>query len=277
LTAPRLVFRAVFGWTALVLLLALGLVTLTTAVETTASAPHALLAALLRGPGLLLPLLPAAVGLGAGLAAARMEARGERAALQASGLGPGRTGRAAAAAGLLWALLGAGLQGGLVWPAERAARAWVPAPTADWVLLDGLALRPADETAIRVGEGRLERVAAGEIDPARFVEARELERPAQSRLPLLWSHGGPAGLRELQGRGGRLVQAGLLAWLCWLPLGRSPGSQVGLALLLSLGLCGGDLLFGALAAQGRLGGLVAVGLPVVILSAILVFGLRRRG
>lgn len=254
--AHRDVARQVAGWTAAVFLGSAGLVWMAGAVE---SARHGLLAALLGAaltvPGVLVPLSPLLTALGAALAAARMEARGERAALEACGLSPWRSGRSAAAVGLavgalVWALSAGGLA-----PLEQASTALRGGrPAAPWLWVDGEAVRTADGARVRLAEdGLVLRPGDGDGPSEEALALAHMRAsPRTANAAALAGLDWPPVVVERQSRWARVFSAAALAMAAWLPLGRSATAQIGAALGLGLAWQMADLLLQALASQGQL-------------------------
>ena len=88
----RVVASPIVSWLALVAMAGACLIAMAGAVETVRlGGAAAALAALYGVPGVLVPLAPLLVAVAVGLAAARMDARGERLALEAAGVSPSRT------------------------------------------------------------------------------------------------------------------------------------------------------------------------------------------
>ncbi len=219
MTALLLVIRNAAGWTALVTAAVIGLVAVATAVDAGADA-----SAWRRTPGVVVQLTPLIAALGAGLAAARMAARGERLALQAAGLAPARTGLATLAVGAALGLAGWMTHDHLA--GEPSSRAWV------WV--DDALVRRPDGLVVRVDGERLVPLP-DRATPAEMARAAQLLRPSAAAGEVLRSSTAQTAVAERRRRGLRAVACGGLAWLAWLPLAGTPGGQVAAALALGMG------------------------------------------
>jgi lipopolysaccharide export LptBFGC system permease protein LptF len=267
--AGRLVLRTAFGWTSLVALALSALTWLSTSVEAVArGAGEVLLAGLAQVPTLLVLLSPLVVLLGTALAAAWMDARGERTALSAMGLGPVRTGLFALALGAAWGLL-------QLVAADHLHRI-TEAPSADWVWLeDGTAFRPEDRLAVRARDGLVEGVAGAPSAEAVDAASQQL-RPQTASARSLDGDAIPLRL-EWHGRRARGVACALLAFLAWLPIGATADRQVLGALAAGLVYLSADATLRAFAAWGHVTPIVGgwsatAGLAVVVAIAA---GLRR--
>lgn len=269
------------GWVLLVLCLLLGFAGLATAVEQSElGVAAALTAGLWAAPVLVLPLSPLCAALGAALLAARLESRGEWAALQALGWSPQRSGLALVLVGLV---LGAA-QWGLVGPVGAAALArsegLLGQSASTWVWLGDRAVRPEDGAAWRVREGRLEAVEGWSADPETMALARMRQQPRAASHAALRDAPGWAAQAERQARLARVLSAAAWAWLAWLPLGGLRGSRrVGLVLVLALGWSGLDLALQAAVGQHiltpLLGGWGGALLLLLACGLVLVLAQRR--
>ena len=274
MTALGLVFRVVGAWTLLVLLLVSGLAWITTAVDAAGSGPaRAGLVAALLTPGLVVRIMPLICALGAGLAAARMMARGERVALENAGLAPARTGGAALLVGLLCGGLGWGAHADLVHRAEARVSALQPVALPAWVWTDGGPVRRTDGLQIVLSGGQI--IGVQQTDLSEIWSEGQLQQPALASYRALQTTDRLPVRLERQWRWARIAACAGLAWLCWLPWARSPQGQVLAALL--LGLCWQLTGLGlqGMALQGWLSPLfVALG-PAVLMGLGVWFGTAR--
>lgn len=250
--ADRLVARAVARWLVLVVVAAAALAWLATAVEAGVGPGAALAGGALRVPGLLVPLLPVLCALGAGLAAARLQARGERVALEASGRGPLATGRAALGVGLLAGILGWGVHAVGVPRAESRADALLGAPDVAWVWVEAGAVRLADGLGVRLEADAVVDVGPWPLDAPTRERALARQSPRRAGAADLRGTTAIPAVAERHARLARVVASGLLALLGWLPLSRRPTRQAGLALAAGLTWASVDLVLRLGAAQGRL-------------------------
>lgn len=261
-----LVAREVGSWTAVVLCGALGLIWITGAVEGVRAGGLGLALAALRAPSALVALCPLLAALGAALAAARAEGRGERVALEGAGWAPLRTGLAAAAVGLLLGLGQWGVADHLLHRAEGLAARLEGAPRQGWVWLEGAAVRLPDGVRVeaRGGEiGAITRLSAAEMQDPALELARAAARPRlASGEALAVSPWAPAAV-ERQARRARVLGSAGLALLGWLPWSRRPARQVGAVLVLALAFQLAELVTLALAAQGRLPAAAGWALPAL--------------
>lgn len=238
LAAGRRTASLVLGWAGAWVLLSVlavaGLAWLTTAVEAAGLGPGAAaLVALARVPAILVFAGPAVLGLGIGLASARADATGARTALQSSGWSARRSGRVLLPLGLVFGgglMLGADHLApvGMHWADQRSGVA-----PAEWVWLQGEAVRLRDGVRVRWQADRLQLVPdSSPPDPAELALAAHRLRPASAPAAALKDAPGGAAQAERGRRWGRLLGGAGLAYLCWLPLGRTPGRQLlaGLAL-----------------------------------------------
>ncbi len=253
--ADGLVAREVAAWTAVVVLGAFGLSWVTGAVESARSGLGGLLISALRAPEALVALTPLLAALGAGLAAARLEARGERVALESAGWAPARGGLVAAGVGLAlglaqWALADHGLHRADALSGALAGRA-----EEGWVWLDGSAVRLPDGAEVQARGGELgaitRRAPASLADPA-LARARMAQRPRSASGEALAESTFTPARAERGARRARVLGAAALAMAGWLPWSRRPSRQLAAVLILGLGWQLADFLLGALVAQGRL-------------------------
>ncbi len=254
-TTDGLVFREVGSWTAVVLLGAAGLGWVTGAVERARLGSSGLLLSALEVPVALVALAPLLAGLGAALAAARLEGRGERVALEGAGWAPARLGLAAAAVGALLGLLQWGVADHGLHRARALADALGGKAPSGWVWTGAGAVRLSDGARVQAGGGEIraiDQLSAAELaDPALDL-ARMVQTPrAASGEALARSELVPA-RAERAARRARVLGAAGLALLCWLPWSRRPSRQLGAALLLGMSWQLLELVTGALVAQGRL-------------------------
>jgi hypothetical protein len=222
-----------------------------------------------RVPGLVVPLLPLLCALGAGLAAARLGAQGERLALESVGLSPVRTGLAALGVGLVVGGLGWLVHATLVPLAD--AKSGADAPT--WVWVEDGAVRVEDGLSIQIRDDVITQVSRdADLDPAGIRLAAARQRPASASAADLREAAGVPARAERAARAARVVACGVLAWLGWMPLARRPTVQAAAAFSIGLTLMGVHGVLGAAAAQGRLPvGLGAWGaalLAVLLLAAV---------
>lgn len=251
----RMVAREVAAWTAVVVAGALGLAWVTGAVERLRAGSHAPLLAALRAPEAVVLLTPLLAALGAALAAARLEARGERTALEGAGYPPWRSGLAAAGVGLGLGLLQWGVADHLLYRAGALSEALEGRAAEGWVWLGGAAVRLPDGLRVEAHDGVLGRIdqlppadlAAPELDLARMRQ-----RPRMASGEALSGAGTAPAVAERAGRRARVLAAMVLALLGWLPWSRLPARQVGAVLVLGLSWQLVDLLVGAMVAQGLL-------------------------
>jgi len=247
----------VAGWTGLTLALLLGLAMLAGAVEGVRyGLGRAGTLATLEALPLVVPLVPLACALGAGLAAARLRAHGEAVALEASGLAPARVALVAAVVGLGVGALGLLVHDAVVpAAAERAlalrAELGEGGDVGGWLWTEGGLVRVADGRNVPVDGGHVG--AAGPpapVDGALLRRARALRSPAVASPADLAGDAPPLRVERMQ-RSGRVLACALLAGLAW--LGPRPrGARVLPALALGIGFQALALATGALAAGGQL-------------------------
>lgn len=275
----RLVLAQATSWSAVVVAAAAGLAAVLTAVDGGGSLePEAALAVgALRVPGLLVFLLPLLCGLAAGLASARLLARGERLVLELAGVAPSSVAGLGCVAALGLASLGWMVHDRVVPVAESLADALGGHDEAPWVFLDGQAVRVDDGTVVDI-EGHaivaVSQLPADRLDGPRLRAAEARQRPARASVAVLQSADTRPARTELASRTARILGAGLLAFFGWLPLARAPATQVALTLGAGLTWAGADLALRAASAQGRVSAtvgswgavLLAVGLVLVALA-----------
>lgn len=272
----------VLGWTSLAVLLLAGLAAMAGVVEGVRWGTRAAvrLAALELLP-VVVPVVPVACAVGAGVAAARLRSLGEAVALESVGLPPWRAAAVAGAVGLLVGQAGYQAHLRVVPEAAEAALALrialgsAEAP-AGWLWTGDALLRTRDGLRVHVDDGRIAAVHAGQgpPDPDRVRRARALRQPvvagpvelAADLLPLRVE----AALRRA-----RALSCGLLAALAWL----GPGSrrEARLAPAVALGLAYQALSLGvvAMAASGRLPVAAGALLPPALLATLLTWRLAR--
>lgn len=254
-SADGLVAREVGAWTAVVVFGALGLSWVTGAVESVRAGAVGLVLSALRAPEALVLLTPLLAALGAGLAAARMEGRGERVALEGAGYSPARSGLAAAAVGLGLGLLQWGVADHGLYRAQALAASLSGAPREGWVWLEGAAVHLADGARVeaRAGElGEIRRLSPEALQDPALELARMAQRPRTASGEALALAPGTPARAERQARASRALGAAALALLGWLPWSRRPSRQVGVVLVLGLLWQLADFLLGALVARGQL-------------------------
>lgn len=270
-TSDRAVARAVLAWSGLVAVAAAGLAWLTTAVEgARRGLAHALWDGLLAAPTLVVGLAPLLVALGAALAAVRAASRGERVALELCGLGPWRTARAAAAAGLGVGLL-TWFGAGHVVPTAEAARA---PESSGWIWHDGLAVRLPDGLAVHALDGRIDaphRLPVANLDDPTLARAAMLRQPRTASAEALAGATLVPAIVERQSRVARILACAALAFLTWLPLAPRPATWLARAMALGLAWQGLDLVLQSAASRGQvplaLGAWGALGGLGVVLGA----------
>lgn len=274
--ADRLVGGEVLAWSAVTVVGCAGLAWLMGSVERVSAGGHALALAALRVPEALIPLVPLLAGLGAALAASRLEARGERVALEASGWGPWRTGLPALAVGLALGLTAQLAADQLVPRASAAAARLEGRPPAAWVWLDGAAVRLSDGLRVRASEGRISQVdhaSEAERGAPEVAAAAAVQRPRSASGAALAGVDLAPAVVERHARSARALAAAGLALLGWWPWSRRAGAQIGAALSVGLGWQVLDFLLQSFAAQGRIPsvlgayaaplGLILVGLGLI--------------
>ena len=269
MTALRWICLGLLGWIGLAALLLLGLAGLATAVEGAGLGPMAALIAGMRvAPGIVVPLAPLVAAIGVGIGASRMEARGERVALEAVGLGPWRTAPGAALAGLLFGMVVFVTSDALIPALSQPAEG-------RWVWMEGAAVRPSDGTVVEVADGSIIEVHHRLPAPARLATARRLAEPRlASGAALAQSSLRPAQI-ERQGRRARAVAVALWTLLAWLPMVGAASRQLALIGLLALGWTILDLALRTAADQGQVGVWTgAWGAVAVALFFLLAHGLR---
>ncbi len=246
-----MLFLAGAGWTLLTLAAAAALVSLASGVEAVArGADRVVLGGLAQVPEVLVPLSPILVLLGAALTAAWMDARGERTALQALGLGPART-------GLSIAIFGAWIgfvQLRVANDALFAIDAWKRAQsaTSEWVWLpDWRALEPARNIAVAASNGNVV-PADPYIEPDVLEWSIEVLEPSTASARALSSSEGRLARIEWHARRARVIACALLGFLGWLPLGRTAERQVLAALAIGIAYVSADTFVRSLAGWGHL-------------------------
>lgn len=252
----RLVLAQAMSWSAIVFAAAAGLAAVLTAVDGGGSLEPAVALAVgaLRVPGLLVFLLPLLCGLAAGLASARLLARGERLVLELAGVAPSSVAGLGCVAAVGLASLGWMVHDRVVPGAESLADALGGHDEAPWVFLDGEAVRVDDGTVVEVEEHAIvavSQLAADRLDGSRLQAAAAAQRPARAPVAVLRSAGTRPARTELSARAARIPVAALLAFLGWLPLSRAPATQVALTLGAGLTWAGVDVALRAASAQGR--------------------------
>ena len=234
MTTHRFVVDSVSRWLLLTLIGVACLIWLANTIELAGRAESgAFGAGLLQTPGLLIRVLPLCVLGGVSLGVSRMELRGERRALWFLGHDAVRTGWVVGVLGWVVGLVGFGLQTGPVSEMERRALGVSTAIEEGWVWMDDRLIRSQDGVSIEspLTEPRIEILRAEDAGiPDAWIALRpELE----SNRVLLESHRRQDQL-ELQGRMGRVVACGLLAFWAWLPV--RPGRKNGLLTVVGFGL-----------------------------------------
>lgn len=271
--AARTVMGQAAGGTILVLAGAASFAAVATAADGGGglSAGVALQVGALRMPGLLLPLLPALCALAAGLAAARMAARGERRALELAGHAPARTALYGSCIGLAVGIAGAQVHDQVVPMAESLADrlgGWSDAP---WVFMDGRAIRMRDGAVVVLDDDLITHAIVRPLsgrEEATLAREAAMQRPARvSATTLAEAAGGPAQV-ERASRASRVVAAPLLAFFGWLPLARRPPVQVALAVTGGFVWAAGDVLLRAASAQGRVEPLVGAWGATVLVAVL---------
>lgn len=279
--ADRLVASEVVAWSLAVILLAAGLGWLTGAVETARRGVSvAVFASLLRVPGLLPPLSPLLLGVGAGLAAARMETRRERVALEAAGLSLSRTGLAAAAVGLAIGALVFAASNHLVPAAEARARSLSPpASELAWVWDRGSAVRVADGLRVPASGGRLGPVGWDlHPDPEALAAARMAQAPRTASGAVLAELSYAPAEVERSSRRARIFACAFLAYFGWASWSRSAARQLGMVFTLGLAWQLLDLALQALASQGHVAPWAGAWVATGGLGLLFALGrLRERG
>ncbi len=271
----RMLFLAGAGWTFLTVVAAAALVSLASGVEAVArGADRVIVGGLAAVPEVLVPLSPVLVLLGAALTAAWMDARGERTALQALGLGPTRTGISIAIVGIWIGFV----QMRVADDALHAIDSWKRAQTAssDWVWLpDSRAFRPERNVVVAVSEGDV--VPTDDyVEPGMLEYSIQVLNPSTaSRSTLAHSKGRLAQI-EWHARRARVVACGLLCFLGWLPLGASAERQVLTALGVGIAYLSCDTFLQSLAGWGHVPVLVGSWATPVV-TAIAVSMWSRRG
>ena len=253
MTTDGWVLRVVGAWTLAALMLVGGLAFVAAAVESGRLGPaSALWVAVLSMPQVLVPLAPLVCAVGAGLAAARLDARGERVGLEAVGLGPLRTARSALLVGLVVGLGQWAAAGHLVYRAEAARRVLIGAAVPEWVWLEDGAARPSDGTRVWVDGGRILDVRPTmPLDEDALATARMRQEPHIASAAALRQSSLPTARLERLVRTVRIVACGGLSVLGWLPLGPRPSTQVGRVLAIGLVWVALDMVLQAMAAQGQ--------------------------
>lgn len=265
----------VLGWSLLAMVLLLAFAVLAGLVEGARhGAEVALRLGLLEAPVVVLPLAPLAAAVGAGLAAARLQARGEAVALQAMGLSPVRTALIAAAVGLALGAAGVVAQGSL--GAESASRALAlrqelgqGPPSTGWLWTGQAGVRIDSGLRVEVGQGRILDVSPGAPpDAAAARQARALSQPGLASSADLRAGSARPLVVEAWQRLLRPLAGALLAGLAWLGVGRRGAHAVGTGLALGLGWQALALALQAQAASGLLPAALAAVLPLCGLLAV---------
>lgn len=260
---------------ALVVAGAAGLAAVATAVDGGGglSPLDALLVGGLRVPGLLLPLLPVLCALGAGVAAARQVARGERRALALAGHDPALPAGIGLAVALAFGVSGWVAHDRLVPPAEAHADAIGGRGDAPWVFVGAEVVRVEDGLVVRVEDDAIvgtRHLEAHALDAPALRAAAAAQRPARAPHAVLAASDERPARTERGARWSRILAGGLLAFFAWLPVARSPAAQAGVALVGGLTWAAADVGLRAAAAQGRVGaGTGAWGAIVVALALAL--------
>ena len=274
--SARLVLSQSLAWSLLVVTAAGALAAVLTAVDGGGGLgpTRGLAVGGLRVPGLLVVLLPLLCGLAAGLASARQLARGERRALELAGLAPWRVAAPGLLVGLLVGLSGFVVHDRVVPETESLADVLGEGGEAPWVFLDGRAIRVADGLVVELANDAISdvrRLPEGELDRPRIRDAAARQQPTRAPARVLWSSSTSTARAELAARVARVLAAGLLAFLGWLPLARTPAAQVGTALAAGMAWAGWDALLAAAVAQGRVGATIGGG-GSVLLACVFVVG-----
>ncbi len=242
--AARLVFRTALDWTLLVLVAAAGLVALASGVEAVARGTGDLVAAALRPiPEVLVFLSPLVALLGAALAAAWMQSRGERTALESLGLGADRTGIPVAVLGALVGLVQLVAADRVVPLLRDVEPAWVWLP-------DGTAVEPSTGLAVTASAGSLQPSAARPSAEA-IARAAEILDPSRASGAALATATARLPRIEWHGRRARILACAALAFLGWLPLGATTERQVLAALSGGLAFLATDAVVRSLAGWGH--------------------------
>jgi lipopolysaccharide export LptBFGC system permease protein LptF len=270
-----MLFLAGAGWTLLTLAAAAGLVSLASGVEAVArGADQIVLAGLAQVPEVLVPLSPILVLLGAALTAAWMDARGERTALQALGLGPARTGVSIA----IFATWIGFVQLRVADDALFAIDAWKRAqrPAAEWVWLpDWRALEPAKNIAVAAANGDVI-PAEPYIEPDVLQLSIEILKPSTASARALVDSEARLPRIEWHARRARVLACALLGFLGWLPLGATAERQVLTALGIGIAYVSIDTFARSLAGWGHLP-IVLGSWVTTVVAALAVLLWSRRG
>jgi lipopolysaccharide export LptBFGC system permease protein LptF len=246
MTALRHVGLRTTAWTGLVVLLATGLIWMATAVE--GAATRGLLDGLLAAPTVLTWLTPTLCAIGCALCHARMQARGEREALEVSGAGPWFTGRAPVILGLAVGLL-AWATSGHISPALETRRGTFEG---NWVWTSEGAIRPRDGVIVRGTAGEITVQREHHLAEDEVIQAAMRQQPRLASAKVLSGAQSPPLVHEAHARLARILACAGLALLAWLPLARRPAEQVGAVILLALTWQVVDLA-GTAGAHGRFG------------------------
>lgn len=271
----------VLGWVGLALALLVGLAGLAGVVEGIRWGPGtALTLAALEALPVVVPLVPVACAIGAGIAAARLQILGEAVALEAVGLAPATVALVAAAVGLGVGLATWGLHAGAVPPAaQHALQLRIDldnaAAPAGWLWTGQDAVRTSDGARVVAADGRILSVEAGvgPPQPELVRQARALRQPVVAGLTELALDARPLRV-ERAVRVARGLACALLAALAWLGPAARRTSRVGPALALGLGWQALAMACAALAAGGQISVWLGAGGPV--LALLLLLGLRLR-
>lgn len=270
------------GWVALAVLLLAGMAGLAGVVEGVrwGTATAVRLAALEVLP-VVVPVLPVACAVGAGVAAARLHALGEAVALEAMGVPPVRVALVAGLVGLVVGLAGQLTHARLVPGAADAALALrielgsATAP-AGWLWTGEAAVRTRDGARVEVEAGRVLAVHAGEgqPDPTLARRARALRQPVVAGPQELVLPARPLVVERAQ-RAARTLACALLSALAWLGPGGRTRARLVPALALGLGWQAAALALAAMGAGGQLPVAVAALGPVLALLLLLALRLAR--
>lgn len=271
----------ILGWMSLAVVLLLGLAGLAGVVEGVRwGTGTALRLAAFELLPVVVPVLPVACAVGAGIAAARLHALGEAVALEAVGVAPARVAAVAGAAGLALGLLGLVAHQRLVPPAAEAALALrielgSAAPAAGWLWTGQALVRTADGLQVELEPGGVLSAQGGEgpADPQRMRQARALRQPVVAGPAELAMDARPLQV-EASSRWSRALACGLLAALAWLGPGARRAARLAPSLALGLGYQALSLASVAMAAGGQLPVFAGALLPALSVAALLAWRLR---